>query len=628
MKEFVFFTPISIKNGIFAMLKPLHMRIIFISIFSILFVGITTDVYSQGKSGKLVIIHTNDLHSNLTGFSPESEYTPCLVGDDSTLAGFARIAAIIDKEKIDNPDNLLVVDAGDFLMGTFFHIFEAQDGFQLALMKKMGYDVVSLGNHEFDFGPKTLTKIINSSLQNGEIPALTLANVEFDKKSEDDDWFKDLYNIGIVKPYQIIEKGGFRIGVFGIIGEDSRKVAPNAAPLEITDRIKCAKKIVKILKNDEKVDLVICLSHSGVAKDKNGNWTGEDVELAEKVKGIDVIVSGHTHTEIFEPIWVKGIPIVQTGSQGKNVGRFELNIQDGKIASAKYQLIPVNDDIYGDCKIHQEIAGRIRIVDDSILKPMGLGYFRPLAETDYELICDENSDLDSSNLGPVISDAILYYVNNFSSVKTDISIIAAGMIRDKVRVGNKGVQTVSDIFRIVSLGEGDDDLPGYPLAQVYLTAHELKNMIELLIVAPKQKPSYYCFFSGITIYYDGTKGLLKKIQKIEIGGEEVDYSKENKTLYSLTANSYMLEFVSEIKAMTLGLVKVEPKNISGELIKDNKSTWIDFDTNTPGIQEGKEWVAMVKYLQSFPDYNGNKIPEFPAKYRDPLIKTIDIGVRK
>ena len=107
----------------------------------------------------------------------------------------------------------------------------------------------------------------------------------------------------------------------------------------------------------------------------------------------------------------------------------------------------------------------------------------------------------------------------------------------------------------------------------------MKNVIELLLVAPKQKPSYYCFFSGVNIYYDGNKGLLKKIQKIEIGGKDVDMSKDNKTLYSLTANSYMLEFVSEIKGMTFGLVKVEPKNISGELIKDNKTTWIDFDAD-------------------------------------------------
>lgn len=596
--------------------------------FSILFFLSASLIVAQEKSGKLIILHTNDLHSNFTGFSPESEYTPCLVGDDSTRAGFARIAAMIEIEKFSNPTNVLVLDAGDFLMGTFFHVFEASDGFQLNLMKKMGYDVLCLGNHEFDFGPNTLAQIINGSLINGEIPALTFANVKFDKKSDDDNTFQDLFAKGIIKPYQIVKKGGFKIGIFGLVGDDAKQVAPKAAPLKITNRLKTAKKIVKTLQDDEKVDVIICLSHSGVMKDKNGNWTGEDVELARKVKGIDLIVSGHTHTEIFDPIMVGNTPIVQTGSQGKSLGRLEMYFNKGKLSTSKYQLMPVDDNIKGNCKIHQDIAGRIRMVDDSILRMQSLGYFQPLCETDYELSCDELGFLDSSNLGPLISDAIFYYVNKFSEVNTDVSLIAAGMIRDKIRVGNKGIQTVTDIFRVVSLGEGDDDIPGYPLAQVFLTPHEIKSIIELLLVAPKMKPSYFCYYSGIKVYYDSSKGLLKKIYKIEIDGKEIDLAKKNKTLYSLTANSYMLEFVSEIRGMTLGLIKIIPKDINGVPVKDNKQTWIDFDSTKPGVQEGKEWMAMVKYLQSFPDINGNKIPDFPVNYREPNLNIIDVKNKK
>lgn len=597
-------------------------------IILVLAAALSSIAFGQKKSGKLIILHTNDLHSNLTGFSPELEYTPCQTNNDSTLAGFSRIATVISKDKDEYPENTLVLDAGDFLMGTFFHIFEPTDGFQLGLMQKMGYDVVAIGNHEFDFGPETLTQIINTSLMNGEIPALTLANVEFDNKSDKDDMFADLYNIGIIRKYHIVEKDGLKIGIFGLIGEDAKQVAPNAAPVKILDPIKSAKKIVKILEKEENVDFIICLSHSGVEKNKHGEWAGEDVDLAKKVKGIDLIVSGHTHTEISEPIWVNGTPIIQTGSQGKNVGRFEINIKEGEILSAKYQLIPIDDKIDGDCKIHQEIAGRIRMVDQEILKPLNLGYFKPLAETDYELTCDEYGDLDSSNLGPLIADALYYYVNTYSGEETDVTLIAAGVIRDKFRPGNNGTQTVTDVFRIVSLGEGDDDLPGYPLAKVYLTGKEIKNIIELLLVAPKMKPSYYCFYSGIEVQYDSNKGLLKKIKSIKIGGKEISLSKKDKTLYSLTANSYMLEFVGEIKGMTLGLIKVEPKDKDGNPIEDNKTTWIDFDKKKDGIQEGKEWMAVVKYLQTFDDTDGNNIPNFPDKYKEVIDCTIDVGEKK
>jgi len=598
------------------------MKIIFTLLVAI---TISLLAFSQKKSGKLIILHTNDLHSNLTGFSPELEYSPCTTGDDGTLAGFSRIATIIKNDKSKYPDNTLVLDAGDFLMGTYFHIFEAENGFQLGLMKKMGYDVIGLGNHEFDFGPETLTKIITTSISNGEIPALTLTNVEFDKKSVADDNFAELYNKEIIKKYQIIEKGGMKIGIFSLIGEDAKEVAPNAKPLKITNRIKSAKKIVKTLEKEEAVDFIICLSHCGVTEENDGSWSGEDVELAKKVNGIDLIVSGHTHTEISDPIWVNETPIIQSGAQGENVGRFELNIKNGEISSAKYKLIQINDEIKGDCNIHKEIADRIRMVDDELLKPMGLGYYRPLAETDYELICEEYGDIDSSNLGPLIADALHYYVNDCSNENTDVTLIAAGVIRDKFRTGNNGVQTVTDVFRIVSLGEGEDDIPGYPLAKVYVTAKELKSVLELLLVAAKMKPSYYCFYGGLELEYDSSKGLFKKIQAIRIGGKEIDLSKKNETLYSLTANSYMLEFVGEIKSMTFGLIKVKPKYENGEYIKDYKTTWVDFDSNKEGIQEGKEWMAVVKYLQTFEDTDGDKIPNFPDKYREPILRMIDLN---
>lgn len=598
-----------------------------INLFLLLIILIPFLSFAQSKSGKIIILHTNDLHSNLTGFGPEIEYTPCLLGDDNTLGGFSRIAALIQNEIRSFPNQVIVLDAGDFLMGTFFHLFEQEHGFQLGLMKKMGYDVVSIGNHEFDFGPEALAKIINSTLNNyGDIPNLTLSNIEFSKKSNKDDALEDLYNKGIIKPYTIIERGGIKIGVFGLLGVDADNVSPYKKPVKVTNRIKKAKEIVKVLKAKENVDLVICLSHCGVAYDsKSGKWSGEDVELAEKVKGIDIIVGGHTHHEIMDPIVINNTYILQTGSQGKKIGRLEINFNEGKMANAKYQLINIDDKIYGDCKIHQEIAGRIKLIDDELLKPMGLGYYRSLVETNFELESSEQQNLDSTNLGPFIADALKYYINNYSPVKTDITMVAAGVIRDKIYVGNKGIQSAPDIFRIMSLGEGDDNIPGYPLAMVFLTGREIKNVIELLLVAQKMKPSYYCFYSGVKVEYDGTKGFLKKIKKIYIANEDIDFSKKNKKLYAVAANSYMLDFLGEINRMTFGLVKVIPKDLNGNKIKDNKSTWIDFDDQKPGIQEGKEWLALIKYLQSFNDLNNNNIPDIPNSYTKPVPRIIDIS---
>ncbi|HQH41777.1 MAG TPA: metallophosphoesterase, partial [Bacteroidales bacterium] len=113
-------------------------------------------LYTGAQEEKLIILHTNDLHSRLNGFSPEAEYSPFSLNDDHTLGGFARLATLIHQEKIRSGNSLLVVDAGDFLMGTLFQNLEEATGFQLRLMHDIGYNIVTLGNHEFDFGPMAM----------------------------------------------------------------------------------------------------------------------------------------------------------------------------------------------------------------------------------------------------------------------------------------------------------------------------------------------------------------------------------------------------------------------------------------------------------------------------------------
>ena len=146
-----------------------------------------------------------------------------------------------------------------------------------------------------------------------------------------------------------------------------------------------------------------------------------------------------------------------------------------------------------------------------------------------------------------------------------------------------------------------------------------------LNVAWKSTPANYCYFSGLRVETNPDGGLLKKIRKVGIilpdgSVKDVDFSKKNKTLYSVTANSYMLQFIGIIKKMSFGLINVSPKDIHGEKITDMKNAVIDMDSVKPGIQEGKEWLALIEYLQLMNDLNGNGIPDIDPKYRE-AIKT-------
>jgi 5'-nucleotidase / UDP-sugar diphosphatase len=593
------------------------MKVTFITA---LLIAETITVYAQVPS-KIVILYTNDMHSRLTGFGPESDYSPLTVNDDKTTGGFARIASVIDNEKKQNAGTTLVLDAGDFLMGTLFQHLEPGTGFQLPLMKRMGYDVVCIGNHEFDYGPQKLAEIVTSSTKNGELPAILLSNAVFSKKDTRDDSLEDLFRKNSIRRQYIIEREGIKFGFFSLMGKVADENAAYAPPVKFSKQKAVAKKMVKEFRK-EGCDIIICLSHSGIYKNKDGGWTGEDVELAEKVKGIDVIISGHTHTQLDKPLIINGVPIVQTGDYGRNVGRLELLFEKGSIKIIDSRLIPVDDRIPGNPDVYSGIEGQKNNVDNEILKPLGMEYGKSIAELDYLMVCDEQGDVEDSNLGPFVADAIHKYVNKHSESGSDVSMVATGVIREKML---PGLQTAPDIFRVMSMGSGKDNIPGYPLARVYVTGKEVKSILEILNVAWKSTPANYCYFSGIRVETDSDGGLLKKIKKVEvIKGDGsvhiVDFSKKNKTLYAITANSYMLEFIGIIKKMSFGLINVMPKDKDGNRITDMSYAVIDMDSNKDGIQEGKEWLALIEYLQSMSDKNGNGIPDIDSKYRN-AIKT-------
>lgn len=585
-------------------------------------------IVSARQPGKLVLLHTNDLHSKLRGFAPETAYTPLVTGDDNTRGGFARLSSVIAAERSVAGDNLLVLDAGDFLMGTLFHHFEDVDGFQLRLMKKLGYDVVSIGNHEFDAGPDHFAKIVEAARKNGEMPQMVLSNIEFSESDAGDDRLEKLYTDGTIGRSIVIEKPalGLKIGIFALMGIDAGDVAPAAAPVTFSKQIRSARTMVKQLQN-EGCNMIICLSHSGLAIDKKGNLAGEDHNLASKVKGIDLIISGHTHTRLTEPLMVNGIPIVQTGAYGTNIGRVVFNVDGGVPVFESSGLIAVDDNIKGDAEVEAVIEERMELVEKGLLAGFGLQYNKIIAESSFDLVCDEYGDLEGSNLGPLVADAIHAFVNSHSPDGSDISIVAAGVIRNPIVAGG---QSVPDIFRVMSLGAGKDNVPGYPLSRVYVTGRELKSILEILMIAWKSSPSNYIYYSGIEVRQDPSKGLLRKIISADIVKPDgtrlaVDFSKGNQKLYSIAANSYILEFVGIIKSMSFGLLNVVPKDAAGAPLTDFSMAVINFAGDEGDYAEGKEWLALIEFLSAMPDSDGNGIPDIDKFYMNPQPRVVAVS---
>ena len=254
---------------------------------------------------KLTILYTNDQHSRIEPF-PEND------AKYSGEGGFSKRASFIEKTRSED-ENVLLLDAGDIFQGTpYFNYYHGE--IEYKLMSLMGYDAVTFGNHDFDMGCENIVT---------QMPHATFDFINCNYNFEDTPLSKNKK----IDPYKIYKKGHLKIGVLGV-GIDLENLLDKKFINGIiyNDPITNANKIASILKNDEKCDYVICLSHLGFKYDTNKL---SDITFAEKTKNIDLIIGGHTHTFLEKPQAVlnsenKEVQITQVGWAGIWLGKIEV----------------------------------------------------------------------------------------------------------------------------------------------------------------------------------------------------------------------------------------------------------------------------------------------------------------
>ena len=292
------------------------------SIYGSAAVGLALNNFSCSSHKNITILHTNDVHSHIEPFSKDHSEFP-------NKGGFERRATLISEIRRKNP-NTLLFDAGDIFQGTpYFNFYGGEIEFKL--MSMLGYDAVTIGNHDFDNGIDGLHK--------------QLPNAKFDIISSNYD-FKNTILESKVSDYKIYNKSGIKIGVFGLgieleglVSKDLYKETKYLDPIDI------ANDTAKKLKETENCDLVICLSHLGYKYEKFPNKIS-DLNLAKSTKNIDLIIGGHTHTFMNKPVVVKNnvgndVLINQVGCFGLYLGRidFSFDSDNNKIFNSNLLMI-------------------------------------------------------------------------------------------------------------------------------------------------------------------------------------------------------------------------------------------------------------------------------------------------
>lgn len=464
-------------------------RILTLVISIVLLVG---GVSAQKGAKELTVIYTNDFHS---AFDPVPAYW---LDGSPRIGGAAQLATLANQVRA-RDKNTFFFDTGDMFTGQISFLTKGEA--LMEMMRPMQYDAMAIGNHEFDYGADNFEKQMNRV----DFPILG-ANI----------FYKGTNN-RYSRPYTIVERGGVRLGVIGIIGLDARSVAlpSGITNLDFHDPIPIVRELVKELR--PQVDLVVVLTHQGKTGPMQTDAENrpdvqrdfdEDIRMATEVEGIDVLIGGHAHRGIEVPFVTPktGTIIVQTYGFGTRLGYLKLKVNDGKITSHQGELIKVwSDQIAPDPAVSEKVEHYKNLVASKI------GIYQGELKT--RLVRDY---LRESSLGNFITDVM----REFSGA--EVAITNAGGLRADLPEGRVTNGHVIDAFPFVN-----------SLVVCKLTGAQLKEVLEQGFTLERGMVQA----SGLKAVYDLSRPLGSRLVSLEIGGRPVD----EKKIYSVATNSFLAQ---------------------------------------------------------------------------------------
>ena len=600
-----------------------------LAVLCVLPVGAVAEGCTQ-ETNVTTILFTHDLHSH---FLPQS------TAEGGESGGYARLKTVIDGERAMNPDALLV-DGGDFSIGSLIQTLYTTQAAELRTMGAMGYDAVTIGNHEFDHKGTGFAEMLNSAkaaqqaavelllvdarpLEDMDayrerfgpvtpvLPTLLEANYAPADDNPDRAFIRSAMENYGVTDCVTLERGGVTYGLFGLMGVDSDECAPTSG-FTRTDAAKAAKRCVETLKG-EGAEIIVCLSHSGTG---DSLASSEDEELAKAVDGIDVIVSGHTHSTLAEPLVVNDTYIVSSGPYCQNLGSLTFSWDDGgEKRLLDYRLIPIDETVAEN----PEIAGLVEqwkdMVGETYLARYGLTYDEVLTHSDYDLNTPASAVQENNGLGTLVSDAFLWADRTLNAAYADsphtVSVTADGVLRANLPAGDL---TAAMAFDVLSMGVGEDGTSGFPLVAVYLTGKELKAAMEVDASVTPIMPAAQLYMSGAKYAFNTKRMFFNRVYDAALTDVTFDesgtgnaYEIDDNALYRVVTGMYSAQMLGTVKSKSMGLLSLEPKQANGTPVTDFADC-ILYDANG---NELKEWYALAAYLEQFGEDG------LPDRYADP-----------
>jgi 5'-nucleotidase / UDP-sugar diphosphatase len=578
----------------------------------------------QPDSFRFTILHTNDEHSHLIAHPAIDDHPEMR---NSTTGGFARLAGAIrqirkEKEEISEP--VMIFSGGDILGGPAFGWLPLKEGMapELKLFHEIGYDAITIGNHEFDYGPDVFANYLKAAGYPEASSRTEILGTNTRPPAE-----HPLSNLGIKTHYIKELPNGLKVGIFGLLGDDAINKTANPGPVNFEDPIRSARKAADQLLADG-ADILISVNHSGVYEDR---------KLAQEVPEIDVIVGGHSHTPLYDPIIEGKTVIVQAGSYLNYLGVLELEwLEDEQrvevlnLSNDTPFLRALDSATQPDEEIAERVAGYKSILNDWVAELTDgqvTNVTEPVAESSFAI--RGGRQRVETAIGNYITDAMKIAAEQATGKRVDVAVQANGAIRSNITPGteewSEGLISFYDLIMATGLGSGDDGKPGYPLVSFYVTEAEVRRAMEVsVLLSDLMDNTYFLQFSGVRMAYDPNRAVFMRVPftgtpipssravlsaELEIdNGEYRSLSRNSEELLHIVTDRYIAGF--------LPLVGDVVPHLSIEL-KDENGDPVELD-DTVVYKNGNElkvWQAVLDYTLSH-EIGPNDLPVIPSRYQD------------
>ena len=574
------------------------------------------------------IMHTNDEHSVLLPL-PLIDFDP--TSNSGSGGGFARLASAVNTiraNKRATGEPVLLVSAGDYLSGSpFAWLALERQAAELSLMLSLGYDAITIGNHEFDYGADVLAAYFRAAgyPRVGKTTPIVASNTVIPEGHA-------LGEAGIQKTAIKTLANGLQVGFFGLLGKDAIEYTPYAAPISFSEQQAAAGAAVAALEAAG-AEVIVAISHAGPV---------EDGLLAKSVPGIDIIIGGHSHEALQQPIVIGKTIIVQAGTQLSHLGLLELTynretdtIRLRNETNRQPYLLPLTADVACDAIYANKVA---RLTDDlnALLARLTDNRFSDMSQAvlHTNFAVKNEPKLAETPFGDFVTDAMRMIGEQVTGDKVDFAFQANGVIRGGLEPGTlpgrEGQIALFDLVNTVGLGLGPDGEPGYPLVSIYFTGEEVRRILEITALLPQLKGDpFFLQMSGLRMQYDPARAILAwiPVKKIPIpttravvqaerytgsglqqdNNEWAPLERGDKELYHVVSDHYLAAFLPMVGELlpSLGLV-----------MKDKQGNPVDVN-DCIVYRDGREfkvWQAVLEYAASQTPVSAGGLLELPTYY--------------